>query len=49
LKELAVRPKKFPFGSLVVMTVTPVANWDNAVRKWLANSGDAVRAERVDI
>ena len=32
LKELAVRPRKLPSASRVVMTVTPVANCDSAWR-----------------
>src|SRR5689334_12235261 len=33
LKELAVKPRKLPSARRVVMTVTPVANWDRAWRK----------------
>jgi hypothetical protein len=46
LKELAVRPTKLPSGSRVVITVTPVANWDKAWRKWSAsNSGETLGEE----
>ena len=35
-------PKKPPFSSRVVITVTPVANCDSALRKWRSsNSGRA--------
>src|SRR3954462_6076527 len=51
LKELAVSPKKRPSSSRVVMTVTPVANWARASRKWrLSNAVESGCAlEEVDI
>src|SRR5471032_1200086 len=48
LKELAVRQRKLPSASRVVITVTPVANWPSVWRKWaLSKARSSARGERV--
>src|SRR5438128_6014817 len=50
LKELAVSPRKLPSSRRVVMTVTPVANWDRAWRKCAESKpGSVARGELVFI
>src|SRR3954468_7873588 len=50
LKELAVRPRKLPSASRVVMMVTPVANCDSAWRKCAESKPRAAaRGKRVFI
>lgn len=44
LNELAVKPSIEPSAKRVVITVTPVANCDKAVRKWrVSNAGCLAR------
>jgi hypothetical protein len=45
LNELAVRPKKAPSSSRVVMIVTPVANCDRAERNVRGSDKSGVFAE----